>query len=106
MKRELPQEEITTGRLLPAIIRLAVPLILANLMQTAYNIVDTYWVGRLGEEAVAAISLAFPISIIIVGSLTAFWFRLGRWKQQPPDEETQIKEQIIEETVVDEGVAD
>ncbi|HKJ68490.1 MAG TPA: MATE family efflux transporter [bacterium] len=62
----MPQEEITSGSLLPAIIRLAVPLILANLMQTAYNIVDTYWVGRLGEEAVAAISMAFPVIFLII----------------------------------------
>lgn len=35
-------------------------------MQTAYNIVDTYWVGRLGEQAVAAISLAFPVIFLII----------------------------------------
>lgn len=35
-------------------------------MQTGYNIVDTYWVGRLGEEAVAAISIAFPIIFLII----------------------------------------
>lgn len=60
------RKEITRGPLLPAIIRLAIPLVLANLMQTGYNIVDTYWVGRLGEEAVAAISLAFPIIFLII----------------------------------------
>lgn len=41
-------------------------MILANLMQTAYNIVDTYWVGRLGKEAIAAISLSFPIIFLII----------------------------------------
>lgn len=65
-KQRLPKDEIINGRLLPAIIRLAIPLILANLMQTAYNIVDTYWVGRLGETAVAAISLAFPVIFLII----------------------------------------
>ncbi len=61
-----PQEEIIRGPLFSAIVKLAIPLILANLMQTAYNIVDTYWVGRLGKEAIAAISLSFPIIFLII----------------------------------------
>jgi len=65
--------EIVDGPLFPAIVRLAIPLVLANLMQTAYNIIDTYWVGRLGEEAIAAVSLAFPVIFLIIsfgGGLT------------------------------------
>ena len=65
-KRNNSQEDLIQGPLFPAIVRLAIPLLLANLMQTAYNIIDTYWVGRLGEEAIAAISLAFPIIFLII----------------------------------------
>lgn len=65
-KRNNSQEDLIQGPLFPAIVRLAIPLVLANLMQTAYNIIDTYWVGRLGEEAIAAISLAFPIIFLII----------------------------------------
>ncbi len=64
---------IVEGPLFPAIVKLAIPLVLANLMQTAYNIIDTYWVGRLGEEAIAAVSLAFPVIFLIIsfgGGLT------------------------------------
>lgn len=64
---------IVDGPLFPAIVKLAIPLVLANLMQTAYNIIDTYWVGRLGEEAIAAVSLAFPVIFLIIafgGGLT------------------------------------
>jgi len=50
--------------------------------------------------------LAFPVSIVFMGLLTTFWFWLGRWKRTVPDEETQLKEEIISETVVEEGVAD
>lgn len=65
-KQNNSQEDLIQGPLFPAIVRLAIPLVLANLMQTAYNIIDTYWVGRLGEEAIAAISLAFPIIFLII----------------------------------------
>lgn len=61
-----PQEDLIQGPLFPAIVKLAIPLVLANLMQTAYNIVDTYWVGRLGKEAIAAISLSFPVIFLII----------------------------------------
>ncbi len=50
--------------------------------------------------------LAFPVSIVFMGLLTTFWFWLGRWKRTMPDDETQLKEEIISETVVEEGVAD
>ena len=37
-----------------------------NLLHTAYNLVDTIWVGRLGPEAVAALSLGFPVIFFLL----------------------------------------
>lgn len=45
---------------------LAVPIILANILQTAYQLIDTFWLGRLGAHAVAAVSLSFPILFLIL----------------------------------------
>ena len=42
------------------------PIVLANILQTAYQITDTLWVGRLSAEAVAAVSLCFPISFLLI----------------------------------------
>ncbi len=59
-------ENLTEGSILKALIKLSIPLILTNILQTAYNLTDTFWVGRLGSVAVAAVSLAFPIVFIII----------------------------------------
>jgi Na+-driven multidrug efflux pump len=40
---------------------LAIPIIFASLLQTVYNLTDTFWVGRLGADSVAAVSISFPI---------------------------------------------
>ncbi len=59
-------KDLTEGSILKALIRLSIPLILTNILQTAYNLTDTFWVGRLGAKAVAAVSLSFPIIFIMV----------------------------------------
>ncbi len=60
------QRDFTEGSILKALIYLSIPLILTNILQTAYNLTDTFWVGRLGSSAVAAVSLSFPIIFIMI----------------------------------------
>jgi Na+-driven multidrug efflux pump len=38
-----------------ALIRLAIPIVLGNVLQTGYQLTDAFWVGRLGAAAVAAV---------------------------------------------------
>ena len=49
-----------------ALISLALPVAIAMFVQTMYNIVDTAFVGRLGAEAIAALSFSFPVFFILV----------------------------------------
>jgi putative MATE family efflux protein len=58
--------DFTSGPILKSLVALALPIVFANLMQTAYQLVDTFWVGRLGAEAVAAVSLSFPIIFLLI----------------------------------------
>jgi putative MATE family efflux protein len=46
------------------VLQLAIPIIFANLLQTAYQLTDFFWVGRLSAAAVAAVSFSFPISFV------------------------------------------
>ncbi len=57
---------LTEGSILKSLIRLSVPIIFANILQTAYQLTDTFWVGRLGHVAVAAVSISFPIIFFII----------------------------------------
>jgi putative MATE family efflux protein len=63
---------LTQGPILRALLRLAVPIVLANLLQTGYQLVDAYWVGRLGANAVAAVAVSFPINFLLVALGSGF----------------------------------
>jgi putative MATE family efflux protein len=49
-----------------ALVRLAVPISLGNLLQTGYQLTDAFWVGRLGAAAVAAVSVSFPVMFLVI----------------------------------------
>jgi putative MATE family efflux protein len=57
---------LTEGSISLNLWRLAFPIIISNLLQTAYQVVDTFWVGRLSAQAVAAVSFCFPISFLLI----------------------------------------
>ena len=44
---------------------ISLPIALSMLVQALYNIVDSIWVSRLGEKALAAVSMAFPMQMLI-----------------------------------------
>ena len=54
---------MSEGRLL---FKLSMPMILSVLVSSMYNIVDSIFVGRLGDDALTAISLSAPASSIMV----------------------------------------
>lgn len=47
-----------------ALLTLAGPIVLGNLLQTGYQLVDAFWVGRLGAGAVAAVAVSFPSNFL------------------------------------------
>lgn len=57
---------LTEGSIVRALVRLSVPVVLANILQSGYQITDTFWVGRLSKEAVAAVSLSFPLTFLMI----------------------------------------
>lgn len=54
------------------IISMSVPMMISMLVQALYNIVDSVFVARLGEDALTAVTLVFPLQqlMIAVGSGT------------------------------------
>ncbi len=49
-----------------ALVRLAIPIVLGNVLQTGYQLTDAFWVGRLGAAAVAAVSVSFPVTFLVI----------------------------------------
>ena len=67
----MPTHNRTSNRVLIKLLKLAWPVVLAFILQNSYNIVDIYWVGRLGATAIAAVSLAgnFFYVILAIGQI-------------------------------------
>ena len=61
-----PSAAILEGPIVRSLLTLAGPIVLANVLQTVYQLTDTFWVGRLGVEAVAAVSLSFPVVFLMI----------------------------------------
>lgn len=49
-----------------ALFVLAGPILIGMAVETAYNLADTAFVGRLGVEALAALSFSFPLFFILI----------------------------------------
>ena len=52
------------------IINMSLPMILSMLVQALYNVVDSYFVARFEQDALTAVSLAFPAQNLMIGFAT------------------------------------
>jgi len=52
------------------LITMSLPMIISMLIQAMYNIVDSIFVAQIGEEALAAVSMAFPIQNLLIAVCT------------------------------------
>lgn len=66
------KNHLLEGDVFKSILIISIPIIFANILQTVYQLIDTFWVGRLGAEAVAAISLSFPILFFLTSLSMGF----------------------------------
>lgn len=60
--------ELENGKILPLIVRLSIPAVIAQLITFLYNIVDRMYVARMdgdGMDALAALGIVLPITLII-----------------------------------------
>jgi len=58
--------DLTSGDIAGPLFYLSLPIIVTNLLQTAYNLIDTFWLGQYSTEALAAISFAFPMVFLLI----------------------------------------
>ncbi|MFC4439503.1 MULTISPECIES: MATE family efflux transporter [Natrialbaceae] len=64
---------VTDGALFKPLVVLSAPIVAGQLLHVGYNLADTFWVGRLGGDAVAALSYSWAIVFLMVsvgGGLT------------------------------------
>ena len=59
------KNDLTTGSIPGNLIRLTLPMMLGIMSMVAFNLIDTYFVGKLGKTELAALSFTFPIIMIV-----------------------------------------
>ena len=59
---------LTQGDIRSALVSLALPMALGIVFLIALNLVDTYYVGRLGTDELAAISFTFPVIMLVMSA--------------------------------------
>ncbi len=64
--------DVVDGPLLKPLLTLSLPIVLTNLMQVGYNLADTFWVGRLGQAAVSALSFSWAIVFLVISMAAGF----------------------------------
>lgn len=61
-------KDMTTGKILPIIMSFAIPIMIGNLFQQLYSMVDTDVVGRgVGAQALAAVGVTSPVTQLLLG---------------------------------------
>lgn len=63
---------VTDGELLKPLVILSLPIVLSQMLQVGYNLADTFWVGRLGQEAVSALSYSWPLVFLMISVAGGF----------------------------------
>ena len=72
----------------PLILKMSWPSIIAMTAMSIYNVIDTFWLARLSSQALAALTVCFPIQMIFAaigvgtgigaGSFSARMFGSGK----------------------------
>ena len=62
MKRisEDVRRQVLEGSLIRAMLIIAVPVVVNSMIPTCYNLTDTFWLGRVGTDALAASAWPVP----------------------------------------------
>lgn len=80
-------------RIFPLILSMSLPMVLSMLVSSLYNIVDSYFVAMISEDAMTALSLVFPLQNLVssigvgfgVGVNAVISYHLGAGEQERAD---------------------
>ena len=61
-----------TKPVIPLVFSMSVPMVVSMLVNSLYNIVDSFYVAAINEEAMTALSLVFPIQNLIQSTAVGF----------------------------------
>ncbi|MBU7026312.1 MAG: MATE family efflux transporter [Theionarchaea archaeon] len=72
----VPKDQILKGPVIKTLLILSWPIVVSNLLHSMYNLVDAFWLGKLGGEestnAVAALQISWPIVFLLIAMAFGF----------------------------------
>jgi len=71
-------DNLTNGSIVRPILTLSVSTLAGNVLQSTFNIVDLYFIGWLGTEAIAAVAIPTAVE----GLIMMLPFRTGIWESK------------------------
>lgn len=92
--KQMDEQFMRKKAVLPLITSMALPMVLSMLVNALYNIVDSYFVARISENAMTALSLVYPLQNLVnaiaigfgVGISAVIALYLGAGKQKRADQ--------------------
>ena len=66
------RDKILGSDIVHTALTLAWPVMLSNVFETAYNLTDAFWLGKVGPEALAAPSISWPIMFLLISLSAGF----------------------------------
>ena len=66
------QEQMKTKPIFPLLVSMAIPMMFSMLIQSLYNIIDSIFVARLGNDAFTAVSLIYPLQNLVISVAVGF----------------------------------
>ena len=93
MDRNKAEKRMATAPVGRLMLQMGTPMILSMMLQAVYNIVDSYFVAKISEDAMTALSLVYPVQNFInavtigfgIGINAAIAFYLGAQNQEKAD---------------------
>ena len=69
MRIQATNAKLTSGPVGATLVRLSAPMLVGILAMMAFNVIDTFFVSRLGTLPLAAMALTFPV-VMVIGTFT------------------------------------
>ncbi len=61
----MEQTYMKEKKVLPLVVSMSLPMVISMAVNALYNIIDSYFVAKISEDAMTALSLVFPIQNLI-----------------------------------------
>ena len=68
----MDQNFMKEQKILPLVISMSLPMVISMAVNSLYNIVDSYFVAKISEDAMTALSLVYPVQNLIASVAVGF----------------------------------